>query len=116
MSTNSETTPVTPAAGADAPAIATPNADKPKGKTLDEQLKELQIAEARLRVEKARTDKTTAAQEAGLKLDLTRTQLRSAQLDLEKKEREAAREKASADENLTYTFYDGVTDESIKPS
>ncbi len=116
MSTNSETTPVTPAADAAAPVVAAPDADKPKVKTLDEQLKELQIVEARLRVEKARADKNTAAQEAGLKLDLTRTQLRSAQLDLEKKEREAAREKASADENLTYTFYDGVTDESIKPS
>lgn len=97
-----------------APAAA-PAAD-PKIKLLDEKLKELQVEEATLRVEKAKADKANAAAEATVKLDLSRTQLRAAQLDLEKKEREAARDKASADENLTYTFYDGVTDESIKPA
>lgn len=97
-------------------ATPAPAAPKTTTQTLDEELKRLQIQEARLRVEKARADKTNAAQEAGIKLELSRAQLRSAQLDLEKKERDAAREKASADENLTYTFYDGVTDESIKPA
>lgn len=96
-------------------APAAPAAD-PKIKALDERLKELQVEEATLRVEKARADKANAAAEATVKLDLSKTQLRVAQLDLEKKEREAARDKASADENLTYTFYDGVTDESIKPA
>lgn len=98
-------------------AAETTSAPKPtRLQLLDEQLKELQIEEARLRVEKARADKETSALDARTKLDLTRTQLRTAEFDLAKKERELARERASADENLTYTFYDGVTDENIKPS
>lgn len=95
---------------------ATPPVKQTRLQLLDEQLKELQVEEARLRVEKARADKDTSALDARAKLDLTRTQLRTAEFDLAKKERDLARERASADENLTYTFYDGVTDESIKPS
>lgn len=85
-------------------------------RTPEEELKALQVEEARLRVAKARADRKTSSREAKLRLQLTSTQVRSARLDLEKKERDAARDRSSADENLTYTFYDGVTDETIKPA
>lgn len=85
-------------------------------KTPDEELKSLQLEEARLRVAKARHERKTSTREAKLRLQLSGMQVRSARLDLEKKERDGSRDRASADENLTYTFYEGVTDETIKPA
>src|SRR5262249_41708739 len=75
---------------------------------LDVELKKLQIAKAR------RNEVHEIAYQAA---DLRRIQAvaETAELDLAKKRREIAREMASAEENLTYTFYEGVNEESVKP-
>ncbi|MBI5172730.1 MAG: ATP-dependent Clp protease proteolytic subunit [Candidatus Melainabacteria bacterium] len=51
-----------------------------------------------------------------MKLQQLEAQVSIARLDLEKKERDAALARSTEAENLTFTFYDEVTDESIRPA
>jgi ATP-dependent Clp endopeptidase proteolytic subunit ClpP len=97
--------------------------DKPNNPTtpetpasqVDLKLKGIQVEKAQLDLDKAkRTERHEIAFQAA---DLRRINAvaETAELDLAKKKREIAREMASPEENLTYTFYDGVSEESVKP-
>jgi ATP-dependent Clp endopeptidase proteolytic subunit ClpP len=91
-----------------------PTPDSPTCK-VDLELKTLQVAQAQVALKKAkRTDLHESLFQAA---DLRRINAvaETAELDLAKKKREIAREMASPEENLTYTFYEGVTEDSVKP-
>ncbi|MBS2010287.1 MAG: Clp protease ClpP [Cyanobacteria bacterium SZAS TMP-1] len=88
--------------------------ESPKG-TPDEQLKLLQIEQAQVNLNKAKRQEAQDVLVAAAELRRVTAVAETAELDLAKKKRETARELASAEENLTYTFYDGVTEESVKP-
>ncbi|MBS1999425.1 MAG: hypothetical protein JSS86_24025, partial [Cyanobacteria bacterium SZAS LIN-2] len=83
--------------------------------TPDEQLKLLQVQQDKVNLEKARRQEAHDALVAAAELRRVTAVAETAELDLDKKKREVARELASAEENLTYTFYGGVTEESVKP-
>ena len=106
MDTNDKTVSQSPSPPVAAPAPAT--------SALDAQLKALQVEEAQLRVEKARSAKGHEARENALKLRQLEAQVRSAELDLAKREREAEREKANHDEHMVYTLWDAVSTETMK--
>ena len=104
MDNNDKNLPQSPA-----PAVTTPATSN-----LDAQLKALQLEEAQLRVEKARNAKGHEARENALKLRQLEAQVRAAELDVAKREREAEREKASHDEHMVYTLWDAVTTDTMK--
>ncbi len=82
--------------------------------TLDEQLKAAQIKEINLRIGKVKKLQSTEANEADAKLRSALAAAESAELDLARKRREAARDQSGAEEHLTYTIWDGVSSESMK--
>jgi len=89
--------------------------ETPKG-GLDEQLKLIQIEQAQVNLKKSQRQEAHDTKVAAAELRRVTAVAETAELDLGKKKREIAREMASAEENLSYTFYDGVSDESIKPA
>jgi ATP-dependent Clp endopeptidase proteolytic subunit ClpP len=92
----------------------TPAETTPAG-PVDLELKKLQVEQAQVNLRKAARTETheTLFQAADLRRILAVAA--TAELDLSKKQRENARELASAEESMTYTFYDGVTEDSVKP-
>jgi ATP-dependent Clp endopeptidase proteolytic subunit ClpP len=91
----------------------TPNPESPTAK-LDLELKELQVEQARVNLQKSKRDEKHNSATQAAELRRVRAVAETAELDLAKKQREAARELASAEEHLTYTFYDGVNEDSVK--
>ncbi|MBU6453970.1 MAG: Clp protease ClpP [Cyanobacteria bacterium REEB67] len=110
-----DSTPADKAAPVAAPA-ATPAAPAAAKNPLDDQLKGLQVKQAEIALQKARRAEIHEVQMNAADLRRLQAVAATAELDLAKKRRDAARELAAADEALNYTFYDGVSDESIKPA
>jgi ATP-dependent Clp endopeptidase proteolytic subunit ClpP len=85
-------------------------------KALDEQLKSLQVEQAKIALAKAKRTETHETKTSAAELRRVLAVAESAELDLAKKQRDAAKELATGEEHMAYTFYDGVSDESIKPA
>jgi len=82
---------------------------------VDLKQKELNVELAQVNLQKARRNETHEALFQAADLRRILAVASTAELDLAKKQREIAREMASGEEHMTYTFYDGVTEESVKP-
>jgi ATP-dependent Clp endopeptidase proteolytic subunit ClpP len=82
---------------------------------VDLKQKELNVELAQVNLQKARRNEVHEALFQAADLRRINAVAETAELDLAKKQRELAREMASPEENLTYTFYDGVTEDSVKP-
>jgi ATP-dependent Clp endopeptidase proteolytic subunit ClpP len=82
---------------------------------VDLQQKELNVELAKANLKKAQRTETHEAAFQAADLRRILAVAATAELDLAKKERESARELSSAEESMTYTFYDGVTEDSVKP-
>jgi len=81
----------------------------------DAKLKELQVEQAQVNLAKARRAEAYDAVYQAADLRRINAVAETAELDLAKKRRDSARELASPEENLTYTFYNDVSEESVKP-
>jgi ATP-dependent Clp endopeptidase proteolytic subunit ClpP len=79
------------------------------------ELKEVQLQQAKVTLKKAHRTETHEEQFQAADLRRINAVATMAELDLAKKQREIGRELASAEESMTYTFYDGVTEDSVKP-
>jgi ATP-dependent Clp endopeptidase proteolytic subunit ClpP len=98
----------------DKPTTPTPAPDSPAAK-LDLELKQIQVEQNRINLAKAKRDEVHNAAFQAADLRRINAVAETAEIDLAKKQRDVARELASPEEALTYTFYDGVTQESVKP-
>lgn len=79
-------------------------------------LLELQTEEKELALAKAKRDEKFQLDDQALKLRQQTAVTERAELDLANLKRESAKANAEAQEALTYTFYDGVTADTIKPA
>lgn len=82
--------------------------------SLDDQLKALQIQQNELALTKARRQETYETTVNAIELRRIEAQARMAELDFQTKERECAIANATADENLSYTFAEVVSEKSVK--
>ena len=77
-------------------------------------LLQAQVADAELKLEKARRDDARAEEEAHLKMQQLRALTEKAELELANLKRESAKSSADAQEARIYTFADQVNDLTIK--
>lgn len=90
--------------------------DAAREQSLKLRLLELQTEEKEIVIAKAKRDEKFQQDDQALKLRQQTAATERAELELSNLKRESAKANADAQEALTYTFYDGVSAESIKPA